>query len=222
MVSPPCRSAAAPARTTPRRRPRRRSAPSSAASARSKRSGSSVSRVISGWPSVTWSPGRACQRTPAPAWTGSSLRDRPAPSRQAAMPTARASSRVSTPDGGRGHDVRLAGDRERGVRVAALGADHRLPGVHRGAVGELVGRVDVVPPAPASISRARARVSSTTSAGPPPASTSTDSSTSIALPAVRPSGVRHVGEQRDRVHAGVGAERDHRLGQLAGPVDGPS
>ena len=44
-------------------------------------------------------------------------------------------------------------------------------------------------PAPASISRARASVSSTTSRGPPPASTSSDSATSMALPAVSPSGV---------------------------------
>ena len=43
-------------------------------------------------------------------------------------------------------------------------------------------------PRAASISRASARVSSTTSSGPPPASTSTDSRTSMALPAVSPSG----------------------------------
>ena len=32
----------------------------------------------------------------------------------------------------------------------------------------------------------------------------------------------HVGEQRDGVHAGVGAERHHRLGELAGRVERPS
>ena len=86
-------------------------------------------------------------------------------------------------------------------------------------------RRDRRPPArpPASISRASARVSSTTSGGPPPASTSTDSATSSALPAVRPSGRRHVGQQRD------GPRRRARrpsstivAGQLASVVDASS
>ena len=50
-----------------------------------------------GWPAVTWSPGLARQMTPAAWFTSSSLRARPAPSRQAATPTARASSRRSQP-----------------------------------------------------------------------------------------------------------------------------
>ena len=62
--------------------------PSSAASARSKRSGVSVWRVSSTSPSRTASPGFAWISTPAPAWTGSSFRARPAPSRHAATPTA--------------------------------------------------------------------------------------------------------------------------------------
>ena len=93
---PPGRSPAGPGRTpcraaTPRRHRRGPRAPARSAPARR------CAGVSSGCPSVTGSPGLACSSTPAPAWTGSSLRARPAPSRQAARPTAIASSRVSTP-----------------------------------------------------------------------------------------------------------------------------
>ena len=67
-----------------------------------------------------------------------------------------------------------------------------------------------VMPQSASISWASASVTATTSSGPPPRSTSTASATSSALPAVRPSGVSIVGEERDRGDAVVGAEADHR------------
>ena len=90
--------------------------------------------------------GARARRRPAPAWTASSLRARPAPSRQAARPTAIASSRVSVARRRRGDDVRLAGRGQRRVGVAALGRDHGPPGVHGRAVGQLVGRVDVVAP----------------------------------------------------------------------------
>ena len=46
---------------------------------------------------MTWSPGFASISPPAAACTGSSFRARPAPSRQAASPTAIASSRLSVP-----------------------------------------------------------------------------------------------------------------------------
>src|SRR5450759_4495703 len=78
---------------------------------------------------------------PAPACTRSSLRARPAPSRQAAMPTDRASSWVSTPDpGAKIWWVSLATG-----RVAALGGDHASPYVHGSPVRECIGRVDVTP-----------------------------------------------------------------------------
>src|SRR5918996_1451328 len=75
-------------------------APSSAASARSKRSGSSVCSVSSGSPARTNAPGFACISMPAPACTPSSLRARPAPSRHAAIPTPYASRLVRTPSAG--------------------------------------------------------------------------------------------------------------------------
>ena len=73
-----------------------------AASAGPKRSGSSARSSSSGWPSRTRSPGLARQMTPAAALTVSSLRARPAPSRQAAVPTVSASRPVSQPDAGAG------------------------------------------------------------------------------------------------------------------------
>ena len=72
--------------------------PTSASIARANRSGVSVCSVISGSPVRRTAPGLACISIPAPAWTMSSLRARPAPSRHAAMPTFSASSCVRTPE----------------------------------------------------------------------------------------------------------------------------
>ena len=68
-------------------------APSRAASARAEPAGLVGPQLQHGLARATGSPGLARHRTPAAALTGSSLRARPAPSRQAATPTARASSR---------------------------------------------------------------------------------------------------------------------------------
>ena len=62
------------------------------------------------------------------------------------MPTAIASSRVSTPDDGAGDDVRLAGRPAARRRGRRPGPDHLPPRVHRPTGGEHVGRVDVVAP----------------------------------------------------------------------------
>ena len=110
-------------------------APSSAARAGPKRSGSSARSSSSGWPACTSSPGLARQMMPAAALTSSSLRARPAPRRQAAMPTSArpgwsASRRRARPAPG----VRRLG--QRGVRVTALRADHRPVGGQRPAVGD--------------------------------------------------------------------------------------
>ena len=101
-------------------------------------------------------------------------------------------------------DSRAVG--QRGVGVAALGADHRAsrrpspsrrracrPGRRRRA------RRRRASPGPG---RGSARPRRPGRRRPAPRPTP---ATSIALPAVSPSGVRHVGEQRDRVHAGVAA-----------------
>ena len=88
---------------------------------------------------------RAARRR-RPACTGSSLRARPAPSRHAATPTASASSCVEHAVGRRQHLLLSpCATGSVGVRVAALGADHRAstrpsPDPSR----EPVGRVDVV------------------------------------------------------------------------------
>src|SRR5680860_1197074 len=73
-------------------------APSSAATAGSNRPGSSAWSSSKGSPSLTSSPGFLMHTTPALGLTGSSLRARPAPNLHAAIPTARASSLVSTPE----------------------------------------------------------------------------------------------------------------------------
>ena len=133
-------------------------------------------------------PRPAVQTTPAAADTGSSLRARPAPSRQAATPSEKASSRVSVPVAGAVTTCVSAG-----VGSGASGSPpwaaiiRRQTSIARPSASASAGSTSDRP-APASISRASARVSSTTSAGPPPASTSTDSATSTALPAARPSG----------------------------------
>ena len=71
--------------------------PSSAARAGPNRSSSSARSSSTACPACTGSPGLTRQITPAEALTGSSLRARPAPSRQAATPTAYASRRRSQP-----------------------------------------------------------------------------------------------------------------------------
>ena len=136
---------------------------------------------------MTASPTVACQTTPATAETGSSLRARPAPSRQAATPIAMASSRARVPVAGL---VTTSTSRARGsgasgspscARTIAFQASMACPPANTDP-----GSCEI--PASSSISTARATVSSTTSAGPPPASTSIASPTSSALPAVRPRG----------------------------------
>ena len=124
--------------------------------------------------------------------------------------------------GGRGDHVRLPGLGQRRVGVAALGADHRLPGVHRRAVGELVGRVDVVATG-AGEHLAGQREGQLDDVGRTAAGEHLDrlgDLDRVAGGEAERGG--HVGEQRDGVHAGVGAERDHRLGELAGRGRGPS
>ena len=128
-------------------------------------------------PPRTRSPGLACITTPAPgADTGSSLRARPAPSRQAATPTASASSRVSTPVAGAGTTCVSRGLRQRrrpGRRPAPRSSAATRPWPSRRRACRPGRRRR---PRPRRASRAASRrVSSTTSAGPPPASTSTDS-----------------------------------------------
>ena len=111
---------------------------------------------------------------PAVALTGSSLRARPAPRRQAATPTALASRRRTKPAVGAG-TVRTSALRERRVGVAALRPDHARP--HRR-------RPDRASTAAGSASGGRrARASRGRGRGSPrrrrpgrrPASTSTDS-----------------------------------------------
>ena len=208
--------AAGPRRPRCRTRPRAPQPP--ARTAQGCRCAASAAAVLLG----TVSPGLACITTPAAACTTSPGRDRPAPRRHAATPTASASSRVSTPSVGRQHVVRLARDRQRGVRVAALRPDHRLPHVHRARPRRARRPGPRRPPAAVSISRASATVSSTTSAGPPPASTSTDSAISQALPAVRPSGVDMSVSSATVLTPASVPRRDHRLGELAGLSPRPS
>ena len=165
--------------------------PASASRARVKRSGVAVCRVSSGWPARTSSPGLACMVTPATAWTGSSLRARPAPRRQAATPTARASKAVRTPSAG-AVTVSVSGARGRGASGSPPWREimsRQMSMARPSARAVRAASSSTGLPAAAHISRARATVRSTTSAGPPPASTSRDSATSRALPAVRPSGV---------------------------------
>ena len=138
---------------------------------------------------ATASPGLTRHTTPAASETGSSFRARPAPSRQAHTPTARASRRVNTP-------VRSARTYSTSGAVA-IGASGSPPWAH--TISRHTGRArpDVrttagsshAMPASSTISRASATVTSTRSAGPPPASVSTDSVTSSPLPAARPSTV---------------------------------
>ena len=186
-------------------------------------SGSSACSSSNGCPAaVTRSPGFACITTPAPAETGSSLRARPAPSRQAATPTARASE-TGQYARWRGSWSRRAASRATGSRGIAgsppWAADHRPPrrpwpgrrqAPRRGSAS--------ASPAPASISRARVRVSSTTSSGPPPASTSRDSRDLERITRGASERGGHVGEQGDRPDAVRAAEFDHRPGQFGAPA----
>ena len=127
-----------------RRRRRRSRPPATPAPARTA-PGSSVCSVSSGWPAATSSPGRACSSTPAPACTASPCGRRPAPSRQAASPTAIASRRVSTPDDGAGTTCvsRAGGQRRRRGRRPGREIIRRQASI-AAAVGQPVRGVDVV------------------------------------------------------------------------------
>ena len=160
--------------------------PSSEASARSKRAGSSVCSVSSGWPSRTWSPGLGVPddagaglhrvllaRATGPEPPGGDADgQRVQPGQHARRPARRRRGSPAPPA------ARHPGRRP-APAIIARQASIAVPVGRARSAGSTSSR-----PAPASISRASARVSSTTSAGPPPASTSTDSRTSSALPAV--------------------------------------
>src|SRR5690606_13274985 len=164
-------------------------APSSASRARANLPGVSVCSVMSTSPARTRAPGFACSSTPAPAWTGSSRRARPAPRRHAATPTAYASSSSRTPSAGASTcSVSFATGSGASGSPSCARIMRRHTSIARPSASAASTSSPSLP-ALASISRASATVSSTTSGGPPPASTSTDSRTSSALPAVRPSGV---------------------------------
>ena len=163
------------------------------------------------------SPTSTSSRTPAAACTACSLRARPAPSRQAATPTASASHRSSTPD----RSARTSST----CCATGSGADGSPPcaaiiasqtGYAAPDASTAAGSASI--PASASISRARATVSATTSAGPPPRSTSTDSATSSALPTARPSGTDMSVSTRGGAQAVRRADVDHRRGQLPRPL----
>ena len=121
-------------------------APSSASSARWMRGGVVGLQLQQRLPGRHLSPGPARQTTPAPADTGSSLRARPAPSRHAAMPSAYASSGSARRWPAR--TTCVSADRQRRVRVAALGGDHPPPHVHRRPVGQGVAGSTSPRPAP--------------------------------------------------------------------------
>ena len=88
--------------------------------------------------------GTTVQTTPAEADTGSSLRARPAPRRQAALPTCRASSRLRTPSAVAVTVSRWGATGEGRIRVAALGPDHRRHTSMARPSAQHVGRVDGV------------------------------------------------------------------------------
>ena len=183
--------------------------------------GSSVCSVNSGCPARTASPGLACRSTPAPACTGSSLRARPAPSRQAAMPTAQRVQPGQHAVARRGHDVRLAGRRQRRVRVAALRArssrarcpsPSRRPARRPGRRRPRPARREHLAGQRERSARRRRPVRRRRAPRPTRAPR-------CALPAVSPSGVDMSVSRATVCDAGVGAERDHRLGELARLVD---
>ena len=207
------------------RRPvgRRRSRPRATPRARSKRSGSSVSSVNSGSPSVTSSPGRACQTTPAPAWTGVLLARAPG----AEPPGGEADRHRVEPGQGarrrRGYDVRLAGRRaaaRRGRRPARGSSPARRPSPsRRRACRPGRRRRDRRRRASRGRGRASARPRRR---GPPPASTSTDSRDLDGVAGGEAERGGHVGEQRDRVHAGVLPSATIVAASSRACVDGPS
>src|SRR4051794_11978965 len=146
-----------------------KNAPSSASRARSKRSGVSVCRVSSGSPARTSAPGLACISTPAPACTWSSLRARPAPSRQAATPTLSASSEVSTPEPGASTRwVSRATGRAASGSPPWAATIRRHTSMARPSRSASAGATSP-PPAAAGISPAGTTARSTTAARPPPA-----------------------------------------------------
>ena len=102
---------------------------------------SSALQLQDGLARLTRSPGLARQMTPAAALTGSSLRARPAPSRQAAEPDRPRVQPAQLAGRGRGHQPAQRGARQRRVRVAALGRDHRPVRGQRPAVGQRRRRV---------------------------------------------------------------------------------
>ena len=199
-------------------------APSSASSARGMRVGvvgvQLQQRLTRGHPLPH---ARPSSTTPAAADTGSSLRARPAPSRQAATPRAKASSRVSVPPAGAVTTCVSAGLRQRRVRVPALGGDHprarrpspgRRPARRRGRRPRARPRRASPGPAPGSARRRRpARRRRAPRPTRPPRR---------ALPTARPSG-RSIAVTSATVRTPARlAEPDHRAGQLARGVGGPS
>ena len=87
-------------------------------------------------PRPTPSPRFTRQTTPTAWSTESVFVRRPAPSSSAAMPTASAARRVTTPSRSANHLAYDRGDRQRlGVGVAALRSNPALVGAERGAVG---------------------------------------------------------------------------------------
>ena len=198
-----------------RRRRRCRCAPSSACSARSKRDASSVCNSSSGSPARTQSPGLASITTPAPADTGSSLRARPAPSRQAATPTASASRRVRTPVARCRDDLPLAGDGQRRDRITALRGNHAPPRVHCPTVAQRLGGVDIVDSGTGQHlgGQPKREFDDVRRAA---AGEHLDRLSDLERVAGRPpERRRHVGEQGDGVHAVRLPEPDHRRRQLA-------
>ena len=148
--------------------------------------------------------GLAWSSMPAPNWTASSLRARPCAEAPGRHRRRRRRPGWSGHGRGGGGHARLAGDRQRGVRVAALGrrsCGASGPWPSRRTAPASAGSASFRPAA-SSISRASASGEFDHFGGPPPARTSTDSRTSSALPA-RPG---HAGEQGDRLHTVVEAD----------------
>ena len=207
--------------TPPRRRHDRRPTPSSAASARSNRSGSSVAAALNSGRRALGDPvaGQACQ-TDAGAGLHRVARGSCGPRRAATplCPTASASSRVSTPTtDGRPPRRDWAGRHgASGVAVTGPGPSPATTSIAEPSASAL-GRVDVGRrPAPASISRASARVSST-HVGRAAAGQHLDRLRDLdrVAGACSPSGVDMSVSRATVCTPCVGAEVDHRAGQLA-------
>ena len=119
----------------------------------------------------------------------SSLRARPAPSRQAATPTRQRVDPLHVAAAGRDDDLSDRGDGSWRRRDRRPGRRSSLDNLVYADPSSSFVAGSMSRPTNSNISRARARVRSRTSLGPPPRRTSTDSATSRALPTARPSGV---------------------------------